>query len=97
LVPPDAAADDENDGSLFTIELNERYNTLKASTPEEAQSWVLLLKQLQSSGSKVDGQEEKGNPDAYVSEEKKGEGKAEGEGEGDEDGWKKEGRLFGCC
>ena len=41
---------DVNDGSLFTIELNERIYTLKADSAAEAKKWVQALNALKSGG-----------------------------------------------
>ena len=41
---------DVNDGSLFTIELNERIYTLKADSQVEARKWVNSLNSLKSGG-----------------------------------------------
>eukprot|EP00752_Nemacystus_decipiens_P009393 g8396.t1 len=46
--PDDDSYEEENDGSLFTIELNDRVYTMKASTREEAARWVEVLKVLQT-------------------------------------------------
>lgn len=102
MVPPDPN-DEENDGSLFTIELNERYYTLKASDKEEAEAWVENLKKLQASG--VDGgQNATGatvneNPDAYIQTPAASSTKNDvPQSNDDEEGsWNKKDRLFGCC
>ncbi|CAM9212549.1 unnamed protein product [Discosporangium mesarthrocarpum] len=52
LVDPDedphADEEEENNGCLFTIELNDRIYTMKAGTREEAARWVEVLKVLQT-------------------------------------------------
>ena len=50
---------DVNDGSLFTIELNERVYTLKADSAEEAAKWVRVLNTLKFGG--VTGKKGNGN------------------------------------
>lgn len=50
LVPENSPMED-NDGCLFTIELNERVYTLRAQSREEAARWVEVLNQLKSGGS----------------------------------------------
>ena len=39
-----------NDGSFFTIELNERVYTLKADNKNEARKWVSVLNTLKDGG-----------------------------------------------
>ncbi|CAM9172681.1 unnamed protein product, partial [Choristocarpus tenellus] len=47
--------EDSNDGCLFTIELNDRVYTMRASAREEAARWVEVLKVLQT----LEGEENK--------------------------------------
>lgn len=51
ISPPN---EDVQDGSMFTLELNDRIYTLKADTAEDAQHWVATLNQLKQGKSTVE-------------------------------------------
>uniref|UniRef100_A0A6U4KSE8 PH domain-containing protein n=1 Tax=Phaeomonas parva TaxID=124430 RepID=A0A6U4KSE8_9STRA len=47
---PESAADPDNDGTLFTIELKARVYTLRAPNRKNAAKWVEVLNELKTSG-----------------------------------------------
>lgn len=51
ISPPN---EEVHDGSMFTLELNDRIYTLKADTAEESQQWVATLNQLKQGKNSVE-------------------------------------------
>jgi len=91
LLPEDAPVED-NDGALFSIELNDRLYMLRASSRAEAQRWVEVLNALKDGGG---GGQPTGDA-AATSEQTQG---AAGTSSDAKETWKKEPRgcLALCC
>ncbi|CAM9411403.1 unnamed protein product, partial [Phaeothamnion confervicola] len=90
LVDPDPN-DPENDGCLFTIELNERVYTMKAPSREEAARWVEVLRVLQSLETD-EARNAMESPSASMVRSQDGAERPNGGAE-----WKKEGCFGGLC
>ncbi|KAG5187599.1 hypothetical protein JKP88DRAFT_207086 [Tribonema minus] len=90
LVDPDPN-DPENNGALFTIELNTRVYTMKAGTREEAARWVEVLKALQAMD--VDDARHAGAESPHASIVRTGEGT---DAPGPDSYWRKDSKCCGC-
>ncbi|KAG5192934.1 hypothetical protein JKP88DRAFT_268905 [Tribonema minus] len=81
-------SDEENNGALFSIELNTRIYVMRAASREEAARWVEVLKALQA----LDAEDSRGHESPHAAMVRAPDGIGSGEGY-----WKKDDKCFGLC